>query len=381
MAKAKTKFKSMREKVRENVKEKENSGSSYLNIPKNTTFFSPKKGKYKIDIIPYVVSDPKHPNGIEAGELWFRRTIFVHYGIGAEEKGYLCLKTVGKRCPICEQRAKLMKDANSDDELVKALKPKQRDLFNVIDLDNEDKGVQLWEFSHFLFGQKLADEIEQGDDDLLGFSELVDGKTLEVRFVEKALGKNKFIECDRIDFKDRDDYDEDILEDTIPLDDILNILPYEKLEAIFLELEEDEKPAKRSKDDDEEDEKPRRNKKASRKDDDEDEEPPRKAKSTRKAKDEDEDEEEEKPRKSNRKPKDDDDDEEEEPKKSKEKSKAKAKPEPEDDEDEDSEDDDEFVCPVKKGKFGVDCDKYDECLSCDIWEDCKKENKALKKKK
>ena len=39
-----------------------------------------------------------------------------------------------------------------------------------------------------------------------------------------------------------------------------------------------------------------------------------------------------------------------------------------------------FKCPAKH-KFGIDCDKFeDDCTDCDLWSDCKKENKKLKAK-
>lgn len=396
----KTKRNSMRDAVRKQAEERQQStgGGTKFIFPegKEITFFKPEKGTMSIDILPYVVSVDNHPV-VSKGDMWYERTIQVHNAIGAEEKAYICLKTIGKRCPICDARAAMMKDANADEEIIKALKPKDRQVFNIIDTADKDGKVQLWEVSYHLFGKLLETEVREGDDDYADFAELEGGKTLKVRFKEKTMGKHKFLEADRIDFKDRDDYDEDILDDVFDLDAILNIHPYEKLEAIFLEQEEEEVPKKAAKksskddDDDEEEEKPKRSKaskkpvKEEEEDEEEDEKPVRKSK--RKASDDD-DEEEEKPKskRASKKPpvEDDDDEEEEEEEKPKPKKSSKKAAVEDDDDDEEEE---EVKKPAKKSKgkkeecpegyeFGTDCDEYEECFDCPLWEDCQAANEA-----
>ena len=400
----KTAASSMREAAKKRASERQNTGGggTKFNFPDGVkvTFFKPEKGTMKLDILPYEVTAENHPV-VAAGDRWYQRTIFTHNGIGAEEKSYLCLKTIGKKCPICEVRAKMVKSPDGDEDIIKSLTPKEREVFNVIDLNDEKAGVQLWEYSYHLFGKLLETELREGDDDLAGFADLVDGKTLKVRFKEKQMGKNKFLEADRIDFLDRDDYDEDILEDVLDLDAILNVFPYEKLDAIFTEMEDDE----------EEDEKPKKGKASKGKkeepedDEEEEEEKPKRgrASSKKSSKDEEEDdeEEEEKPKrgsKASKKPvkKEEEEDEEEEDEKptraSKGKSKAK-KEEPEDDEEEEEEEkpkkgkgkakkeepeDDEEECPVDDGTFGKDCDEYEECIDCEFFEACQEKHDELK---
>lgn len=398
--KAAAKRSSMRDAAKKRAEERQSTGGGGTKFifPEGQAvqFFKPEKGKMKLDILPYEVTVDNHPV-VAKGDFWYQRTIFVHHNIGAEEKAYLCLKTIGKKCPICEYRAKLVKSPDSDEDIIKALTPKEREVFNVMDLNDEKAGIQLWEFSYHLFGKLLETEIREGDDDLAGFADLEGGKTLEVRFKEKKMGKNTFLEADRIDFKDRDDYDEDILEDVLDLDAILNVLSYDKLDAIFTDLEdEDEKPAKgkgkKAKDEEEEDE--------------EDEKPSRSSKKSKgKSKpdpEDDEDDEEEKPKrgkKASKKPdpEDEEDDEEEEQKKPSRssKGKSKAKPEPEDEEDEEEEEkpsksskkskksSDDEECP-HDGTFGEDCDELDECFECELFEACQAKHDELaaaKKKK
>lgn len=245
---------SMRDRFKKRAKEGAQKGFS-VQLPENVKRFSPKKGTYKLDVIPYTVSAKKHPDGVAAGELWCRRPFLIHYGIGVDNKPQVCPRTIGKPCPICEYYERERKRPGADEDALKEIRAKARELYNVIDLDNEDDGIQVLEMSYHLFGKLLENEINEADDDeVAGFAELKGGKTLKVRFSESSMGTNKFLEATRIDFLDRDDYKKSILDDVVDLDSVFNILPYEELEAVFLEDEgagmasdEDEEPRRSSK--------------------------------------------------------------------------------------------------------------------------------------
>ena len=322
-------------------------GGSYLNTPDKISFFKPKKGAMELDILPYRVTVDDHPE-VGKGELWYQRTIFVHYGIGIEEKAYLCPRTVKKKCPICEHLAQLKRDPDADEDLIKQLRPKERELYNVIDLSGDSKDPMLWEISFFNFGETLAEEIREGEDPAVAdFAELKDGKTLKVRFKESTLGTTKFLQASKIDFEDRDeDYDESVLEDVADLDKMLNVLPYDALEKIFLENgtedEVAEKPARKVRKEEPE-EKEKEEKEKEEKEKEEEEQPVKKSRRT--VKEEPEEEEEE---------------EEEEPKKKASSSKGK--------------------CPHGH-TFGEDADQKDECEDCKLWDDCMDRYEELEKEK
>ena len=233
----------MRRRTRQRAVEstKGGGGTKFNNLPEGIDFYRPSAGISRLDIIPYVVSVDNHPEGIDKGDIWQVRTILVHYGVGPEEKTYLCRKTIGKRCPICEYAAKLRKTGEADEETLKSLKPSKRDLYNVIDTEDRDKGIQLWEHSYFLFGARLEEELNESDEEYDGYALPDEGYTLKVRFKEKQLGKSKFYETTRIDFIDRKkQYDDDIVEQATDLDAILNVLSYEELEQIFLGVDDDD---------------------------------------------------------------------------------------------------------------------------------------------
>ena len=404
---------SMRDRFKKRAKEGAQKGFS-VSLPESVKRFAPKKGTYKLDVIPYTVSAKKHPDGVAAGELWCRRPFLIHYGIGVDNKPQVCPRTIGKPCPICEYYERERKRPGADEDALKEIRAKARELYNVIDLDNEDEGIQVLEMSYHLFGKLLENEINEADDDeVAGFAELKGGKTLKVRFSESSMGTNKFLEATRIDFLDRDDYKKSILDDVVDLDTVFNILPYEELEAVFLEDEgagmaadDDDEPKSKSKkksykdddddddeapktkkrpksDDDDDDEKPksRRSSKKEEPEDDDDDEAPKSRRSAKKAAPEDDDDADEKPKRKASSKKADDDDDDEAPKA---KSKAKKKPEPDDDDDDEKPKSKKGKggksaggeCPLSNGTFGKDFNKFDECDDCEVWSECGKAKKA-----
>lgn len=386
--------------------EKQSTGftSSYLKLPKGVSLFQPKEGVKYIDILPYQTGEG-NPMA-EPGSLYWERTFWVHRNIGPNQETFVCpAKVLKKRCPICEARAKLMKNEPDEDEeqLAKDLLPKERQVFNVIDKKQADKGVMLWDMSFFTFGEVLQKELRDAeeDDGWDLFFTADQGFTLKVGFGEDSFGKGSFLRADTVHFKKRaEQYEvEAILEQTHCLDDLLVILPYDKLKSIFLQAadddeedeEEDDGPKKKGKkpvgkrsrdDEDEEEEEPEEDD-----DDEEDEEkaPPRRSKEPVKSKksksDDDEDEEEEEDLDDfDEEPEEDEeeegDDEEPSPKK-----KVKKKAEPEEDEDEeegeepddDWEEDDEEKEPSpkskKKTKSKSEEPEEDEEPEDDDWED------------
>ncbi len=332
------KFKSNRQRVKQQAIEREKSGfgsgSLKYTLPKDTEFFEPQKGTMILNIVPYEVTVDTNPHA-DRGELCHKRVVFVHYNIGPENDTVLCRKTIGKRCPICEFRATLTKNWDDNEKEIKELRSSKREIFNIIDMDEDENAILFWEVAYSNFGEILDEEIEVADDDdpILGIADLGDRPILKVRFKPKKFMNNKFLAASKISPDEGDDFDEDILENVVNLDECLNILSYAELQKMFLELDDDEI---------EEDPAP------------------------------------------------------EKPTKTKPKSRKK-KPEPDPDPEEDEEKDEEPDPPKKtrpkprrkKGKkdnpcplgfvFGADCDQHDECDDCEKWDECMDENERLNK--
>lgn len=227
-----------------------------LEVPEGVKLWGLKDDKTKrIDVLNYRVG--KGNPWADEGELHYERTFWVHRGIGPNSSSYVCpAKTANQPCPICEHINTLDRTDPDEDETAKKLFPRERQIFNIIDTEDENEEVQLWEVSFHLFGKKLDARIRNADDDdeYDCFADWEGGKTLKIGVSEKTFGGRNFYEVDDIDFKSRDDYDPEQIEDEIYcLDDLLKVLPYDELKEVFLQEpkedsdEEEEKKGKKKK--------------------------------------------------------------------------------------------------------------------------------------
>jgi len=359
--------------------EKAKTNYGYLVLPEDVNVFKPEGGAEVVfDVVPYIVSDSAHIDNKKyeddavVGNPWWKRPLRVHRDVGVEGVSIVCPTTFGNKCPICEYGAKLRKEGTEWDVL-KDIFPKSRTLFLIVPIDTSDYEVDYTEgevhildISDHLFLEILTEEVGK-DIDYENFPDPYDGMSLRVYFRSKKLGKNKYAEASKVDFEDREtQYDEEFVNALPCLDDMLKILPYKEIEAMYFGMEdmddedmdegelEEEAPPRRKKST-----KPTRKVKAKPEPEEEEEEeeeeeaPKRKAvtrksptKKVKKEEPEEEEEEEEAPKRKAtiRKPK-----------------KAAAK----------------LECPVGL-KFGVDTDQYNECDTCPIWDACSEEKEKNK---
>lgn len=236
---------SNRSKVRERAATKQSGGGfSVLQLPEGIELLPIEKAKkgdktvtQYLDFFPYEVKVDNHPQA-DKGEDWYERTFFVHRDIGAEEKPYICpKKTFKKPCAICDERQRLMDDDyDANEDRIKALRPSERQLFNV--MDTESGKMYVLDMSSYCFGEHLEKELNEGKEELGSFDNLEGGYTLKVRWSEAQIQKTKYWECDRIDFEKRGDYGEDIFDFVADLDACLIVTESDDLERIFLELDD-----------------------------------------------------------------------------------------------------------------------------------------------
>ena len=251
MARAKRKSK-FRGKVASNTQKQRTQGSSYghLQLPKGVNIFKEEPGgRALLDFIPYIVKDENHMDrderegiaipGNEETDLWYKKPYRLHRNIGSENKSVVCPTTWGRKCPICEYKATKLKDGVDYDE-VRDLKPSLRNLYLVVPLEMKDykEEMHIWDFSQFLFQEKLNEELDENED-YCSFPDLEEGLSVRIRFSEEKFGKNSFASTSRIDFEERESqYDEDMLDSVPCLDDIVVCPSYEEVEALFFELGE-----------------------------------------------------------------------------------------------------------------------------------------------
>jgi len=348
MARSREKERKERKKVsaRQRVENHQSGfGASYLRLPDGVSFFKVDKAGIRIvDVMPYITKvDSKYA---EAGDPYFEKTFWAHRNIGPNQDMVICpAKTAGKRCPICEHRAKLSQSPDGDEDLIADLAPKERQIWLLRDLKEPSKGLLLWDGSYHLFGKLLESRLanaEDEDDNWDAFADLEDGSTLRLTFVDETFAGRTYQKCTSIDFKPRKvQYDADDIDGHPCLDDMLVIKSYEELKKMLLQVDDT------SEEDDDEDDEPtpkKRSAKASKPavdDDDEDDEPAPAKKKAKPVVDEDDDEEPvpvKKPSKaaSKKRPDPDEDDEDDEPAPKK-PSNAARKPVDDDEEDEEEE--------------------------------------------
>lgn len=267
--------------------------------------------KKRWSIVPFEATEA-NPLAVKfdrVGKLYFERTYWVHARIGPNNDSYACPARCTAhlppkkrlKCPICEERARLAKGGDVDDDVLKSLLPKERQLWLIYDHDETDKGVQLFEVSFHGLGKDLdeavrSDREEEEPEGYEYFADTEEGYVLRISFKEAPTGGNgKWYPPARIDFKERTKaLPDEIAEHGIAVDKIVKLVPYDELASLFMqETSEDDD------DDEEEDERPRKKKKKPVVEDDEDGDD---------AEEEEEEEEEERPKKKKKRPVEDDDD-------------------------------------------------------------------------
>ena len=109
---------------------KVNEKQEELNKPRGDfNFFSPKDGRNVIRICP-----PKGDKDV------FWKEADTHFGVGPEGKLVICSKMFKKKCPVCNEVARLRKTGNKEDQkLADKMKVNHRAYINIIDRNDPDK--------------------------------------------------------------------------------------------------------------------------------------------------------------------------------------------------------------------------------------------------
>lgn len=346
---------SFRDRVRQKAKEAEfTGGSSVLKLKSDVAFWKPHKGNNDIMIVPFKMAEGSTLEDVDKGDTWYRMQYLRHTNVGPEKKMIVCPRTIGKKCPICEHRSMLINEKHKsyDDEEVKELTPKKRELYNVVDVDKDEDKVCVFDISYHCFGKPLEEELRNVDDDSpgLSFADPEGGSVIHVRMAEETFGKNNYFEAKRFDFTKAGPWSDEVLDSAVDFSQHLIILDYDKINAMFYDLDETENEEDVDYETGEVKEAPRKRFAGRPNLDDEEEEAPR----TERKRPAPREEEEEQPKPKAKEA------EEERPARKPAKQ-AEATP---------SEDN---KCK-HGGRFGVDCDSEKMavyCDECDLWMECK----------
>ena len=334
-----------------------------LNFPEDVKFWKPKASKRNtINILPYTIKTKNHPlvrsKDAEIGDEDFVLDIWIHQFVGPSGAEILCPKrNFGKPCPICEQADKLREEGKKDE--ASKLNPSHRVFYNIVDADDTNAGVQIFQASFKNFHKEMMDEAGAASDgdEAIDFVDFRNGKAVQFRATEESFGAGKkYFEFKSFKFVDREEpLDKALKKDILSLDEFLVVHSYEDIEKLFYGEDDDygetkdevaveeEEEEEEEEDEEEEEEKPvAKPKKASVEDDEDDED---KEKPVAKPKKAPVEEDEEKPV-------------------------AKQKKAPVEVEDN--------KCPYGL-RFGIDCETDPKCDDCEVFSDCYKASKKLKK--
>jgi hypothetical protein len=255
---------SFRDKTTSDADRQKNRGSqfSYLNLPDGISQFKEKpSSSIELDIIPYVVTDSKHPDRNEEDEvavkesLWYKRPIRVHHNVGTgdQSRTIICPSSIGKPCPICEHRA-LRREKGADQEEIQKMNYSYRNLYVVKPVHIEDyprgyKDIEekfyIWDIAQGNFQKLLNDELWE-DADRGIFPDLEEGLTLKIRFSAEEIFKTEYAKASKIEFLERDKpYKESILDDVPNLDEVPKVLSYKEIDALFFSDEAPEEELKK----------------------------------------------------------------------------------------------------------------------------------------
>lgn len=215
-------------------------------------YFKFAEGQNRIAVLPYKLSSKTHPlvhsGRLEKGDQFYNLDIYVHKMVGASKADYVCpRRNYGMACPICEAAEEFQKKEGRDSVSAKALWPKRRLYFNIVDLNNMEEGVQILDTNNMDFfeplenAQKIADtdpDVQEVSPDAY-FPLLDNGLTIKVSGIMKkwSIGgkEGESVRASGVTLAPRRK-SEDVAgysDDVVLFDKCIDVLSYEDLDAAF----------------------------------------------------------------------------------------------------------------------------------------------------
>lgn len=174
-------------------------------------------------------------------DLSFFRETLNHRNLGTERnKQAICLIAEGEsKCPACELKNNLFSTKDpSDAEYAKSITARTKVYYNIVDLDDVDKGVQIWSSGTDVLEQILAyvSNPKYGD-----IADPQTGRNIDLYFTEAKQAKSGFNSYRVQPDPDRSEIqDPSWLEQLHDLDKLVKTMSYEALEAICYGRDEEE---------------------------------------------------------------------------------------------------------------------------------------------
>lgn len=219
--------------------------------------------KLKIDFMLFSINKPGHPNVSETDEnnVWYNKPYYTH---AINKHTYICPKTFGQPCPICDKEREV-KSANncyvagvqktlpeSLQQYIRSLGAREKLLYPVLWRDE----VHLLEMSRGNLQKQLELAFENTPTEIRNsFFDDDEGYTAKITLNKKQFGGNDYWEAALIEFEDvkRPKIAQALIDqvEAIKIEDLLEVADYAELKAQLdgavmeeeVEEEDDDTPA------------------------------------------------------------------------------------------------------------------------------------------
>ncbi len=223
----------------------------FTRLEEKHEFYKPKLGGQRIDILPFKVGR-KHPyvakGQLSEGDAFYTLPVYIHKDIGVSRRTVICPKrNYGRPCPICEMADEMQKEAKTEAEKQAVPYARLRLFYNVVDRDDEAKGVQIFDTNNKDFEKPLKAAQDDADAEagkageaLRFFADPENGLTVKIIGADDTFNGNKFVKISSVSLVPRRGDVTDYLDDVVQLDRLIDEPSYDELVALMNGVEEEE---------------------------------------------------------------------------------------------------------------------------------------------
>ncbi len=217
-------------------------------IPKSA-FWEHKEGGHQVNIIAYIVGENSMHPSKKPGDIALYFEVGVHKNIIPNTTHVCMASTFRKKCAYDDYQNELRKDTSVSKEVIKALYPQRRMLYNLEILDNpkeQARGILIFDIAQFLFQKPLEEQaILPLDGGTIRYAAPSGGKIITFQIKdgtyknEKTGQSGKKQDFTSFHFLDRDPLDDSYFERAWKLDGCLYIPEYDEISDALHEVKPD----------------------------------------------------------------------------------------------------------------------------------------------
>ena len=128
----------------------------------------------------------------DEGEDHYALEVYIHYGIGPDNKRYWCPEKMGLGpCPICEERRALAEAG--EESAAKSLRPAKRLIAYVIDRKDEASGPKIWNMPFSVDKELLELCFDEETNEVVFIDHPDEGHDVRFKRVGKGMQDTKYI--------------------------------------------------------------------------------------------------------------------------------------------------------------------------------------------